>query len=567
MHVLGVNAASHNASAALVTDGRLVAFAEEERFNREKFTMAFPEEAIRYCLEEAGINVNDVDLVAFAGQPRSEILHSAYHAVRLAGRPWYRTWLRDQVLVTGLYKGQRQSKRMRARLGYKGELRHVHHHLCHASSAFHCSPYEDAAVLTVDAQGDGVASAIYDAEGTEIRKVRTWAFPEHSVGHFYDCVAEWLGFRPVLDAGKVMGLASYGDPSTTIERFETFAKVRPEGDVRFDLDLLKFEKGRRSSARFEQLFGKPREDHETPTDPRFADVAAGAQAVIERAIVSLAQAARAETGRSRLCMAGGVALNSVANGKLHLENLFDDIWIQPAANDAGLSLGAALQAWHESGGRRVWSMKHAYWGPGHDTDQVRAALDVGKLSYREVDDPAAEAARLVADNRIVGWYQGRAEVGPRALGNRSILANPTNPEMKDVVNRYVKHREPFRPFAPSCALEEADRWFHRGGPSPYMLRVWEVKPECKDRLPAITHVDGTARLQTVTAEQNALYHRYLLELGERIGIPCTLNTSFNIRGEPIVNSPMDALKCYFTTGLDALVIDRFVLEKERPASG
>ncbi len=561
MHVLGLNAASHNASAALVSDGALVAFAEEERFNRDKYTMAFPDQALRFCLDQAGIEMNDVDLVVFAGDPGAEIWHSALGALRLAGRPWYRRWLRDQALVTGGWKPLRQSRRVRGRHGYRGATRTANHHLCHASSAFHCSPFEDAAILTLDAQGDGVATGIYVGEGTQIRRVETFGFPEHSIGHMYDCVCEWLGFRPVLDAGKVMGLASYGDGDALADRFAQFCKVGADGDVRFDLDRLKHEPDRRSSARFVELFGEPVQKGDDPTEPRFANVAAGAQRVLEEAVLALGRRARRLTGKSRLCMAGGVALNSVANGKLCLANVFDEVWIQPAANDAGLALGAAFLGWHETGGARRFTMHHAYWGPDTDTDDVRAALDIAKAQYREVDDPAAAAAELVAADRIVGWYQGRAEVGPRALGGRSILANPCNPQMKDIVNREVKHREPFRPFAPSCVLEEADRWFEQGGASPFMLTVWQVRPETRGRLPAITHVDGSARLQTVTREEHALYHRYLVELGRRTGIPCTLNTSFNIRGEPIVNTPMDALKCYFTTGIDALVIDRFVLEK------
>ena len=561
MNILGLNAASHNTSATLVVGGRLIAFAEEERFNRDKYTMAFPDQALRFCLDQGGIELDDVDLVAFAGDPKTEILHSIAGAIRLAGRPWYRTWLRNQALVTGGYKGANQVRRMRGRHGFRGAIRTVNHHLCHASSAFHCSPYDSAAILTLDAQGDGVASGIYVGEGTTIRKVETFGFPEHSIGHMYDVVAEWLGFRPVLDAGKVMGLASYGDPQRCAELFDRFCSVSADGDVRFDLDRMKHERHGRSSARFIELFGEPRQLGESPTDSRFADVAAGAQAVLERAVIALARRARDLTGKHRLCMAGGVALNSVANGKLCMDGIFDDVWIQPAANDAGLALGAALQAWHDTGGERGFVMEHAYWGPDTDTDEVRAAIEVAKAAYVEVGDPAAAAAELVADGKIVGWYQGRSEVGPRALGGRSILANPRLAHMKDVVNKYVKHREAFRPFAPSCVLEQCDRWFERGGPSPYMLKVWQVKPEARDALPAITHVDGSARLQTVTAEQSPLYHRYLSELGKRTGIACTLNTSFNIRGEPIVNTPMDALKCYFTTGLDALVIDRFVLEK------
>jgi carbamoyltransferase len=561
MLVLGVNAASHNTSAALVADGELVAFAEEERFNRERYTMAFPDQTIRFCLDHAGVAADDLSLVAFAGNPSAEILHSTWGSLRLAGRPWYRDWLRDQALATGVWKGARQGRRMRGRFGYRGATRCVDHHRSHAASAFFCSAFDEAAVLTVDAQGDGLATAIYAGRGTELTLLRSWRFPEHSLGHLYDCVGEWLGFKPVRDAGKTMGLAPYGNAAATRQRFAQFVSVESDGEVAIDLDFLKTEKGRRSSPRFESLFGPPRELAEDATDPKFADVAAGVQAVVEEAVLSLAKLARELTGMTKLCLAGGVAMNSVANGKLAHAGVFDEVWVQPAAYDAGLSLGAALAAWHDEGGARKFVMTHPYWGPDTKSDEVLAAVKRCKTTWREVDDPAAAAARLISENKIIGWYQGRAEVGPRALGNRSILCNPREPTMKDVVNRDVKHREGFRPFAPSCTLEASPTYFDMAGPTPFMLHVWPVRPEHKTSLPAVTHVDGSARLQTVTRAENALYHRLIEAVGARTGIPCVLNTSFNIRGEPIVNSPLDALKCFYTTGLDALVIDRFVLEK------
>lgn len=561
MIILGVNAASHNTSAALVRDGHLVAFAEEERFNRERYTMGFPEGTVRFCLEQAGISADELDVVVFAGRPSAEILHSAVNALRLAGRPWYRSWLLDQVLVTGIYKGFTQGSKMRSRTGYAGAFRYLNHHECHAASAFYCSPFDEAAVLTIDAQGDGVATSLHAGRGRTLRKVRDWKFPEHSIGHFYDCVTEWLGFKPVKDAGKTMGLAPYGDPAAVREKVARVARIGSGGDITFDLDLLKFEKGRRSSSRFEAVFGPSRESGEDPTSARCADVAAGAQDFVEEAFLALAREAREVTGMKNLCIAGGVGLNSVANGRLDLTGIFDEVWIQPAAYDAGLALGAAMIAWHDTGGDRRFVMEHAYWGPDTRTDDVRSALKRAKAEWREVDDPARAAAELVAANRIVGWYQGRAEVGPRSLGNRSIICNPQRQDAKEILNREVKHREPFRPFAPSCTLEDAGRWFQSGRPNPFMLKVWDVLPEARPNLPGITHVDGSARLQTVTARENALYHRMLVETGLRTGMPCVVNTSFNIRGEPIVNSPLDALKCYFSTGLDALVIDRFVLEK------
>jgi carbamoyltransferase len=569
MIILGINAASHNTSAAIVRDGKLLAFAEEERFNRERYTMAFPEGTIRFCLEQAGVEGKDVDMVVFAGRPRDEILHSLWGALRLSGRPWYRSWLMDQVLVTGFWKGFTQGRKVRGRTGYLGQFGYFNHHDCHAASAFYCAPFEECAVLTIDAQGDGIATALYQGRGNRLERLRTWGFPEHSIGHFYDCVGEWVGFKPVKDAGKTMGLAPYGDPHGRRKDFDQLVRIGRDGDVSFDLEHLKFEVGRRCSTRFEALFGPPRDlkKDPDPTASRWADVAAGAQRVVEESMIALARYAKERTGMRNLCIAGGVGLNSVGNGKLDLAGIFDEVWIQPAAYDAGLSVGAAFLAWHELGRDRNFVMEHAYWGPDTKTDEVRKALDIAKAEYRETDDPSAAAASLMAQRKIVGWYQGRAEVGPRALGNRSILANPQGDDVRDVVNREVKHREPFRPFAPSCTLEEAYRFFESGRPTPFMLKVWQVQAPYRAKLPAVTHVDGSARLQTVTAAENPRYHRLLEEMGRLTGIPCALNTSFNIRGEPIVNSPMDALKCFFTTGLDALVIDRFVLEKRRAPRG
>jgi carbamoyltransferase len=562
MYILGVNAASHNASACLIGDGRLLAFVEEERFDRIKYSTAFPIHAIEYCLAEAGIGIGDVDAVALAGVPRREIVLSARAWFRHVFRPWYRWWLRNQILVTGFYKDHRQRSRLRGKLEFGGALHYVEHHLCHASSAFHISPYDSAAILTVDAQGDGLASAIYHGQGTRIRRVAAYRFPETSLGHFYDCVAEFTGFRPIKDAGKVMGLSSYGDPGAYGNRFARLVTMNSGGSVRFDLDYMKHERGMRSCGKFVREFGPPRERHEPPTEERFANAAASAQAVLERAMVHLAAHAKDLTGERNLCIAGGVGLNSVANGIVLREGIFDDVWIQPAANDAGLALGAAFGAWHEHhDGARNFVMDHAYWGPGFTDEEIRAELEVSKLPFREIADPAETAASLVAKDRIVGWFQGRMEAGPRALGNRSIIANPRRAEMKDIVNRYVKHRESFRPFAPSALEERAPEYFDVDRPVPFMLVISDVLPEKRDEIPAITHVDGTARLQTVSRKENAAYHRMIEKFGEKTGTPVILNTSFNIKGEPIVCTPGDALRCYYSTGIDDLVIGRYHVKK------
>ena len=562
MYILGVNAASHNASACLVRDGELTSFVEEERFDRVKYSTAFPIRSIEYCLAHAGIGMEDVDVVALAGVPRVEATLSATAWFRHVFRPWYRWWLRNQILVTALYRGHRQKQSLRGKLAFRGDLRYVEHHLCHASSAFHLSPFDEAAILTVDAQGDGLASGIYRGEGKRIRRLRGYRFPRTSIGHFYDCVCEFLGFRPVRDAGKVMGLSSYGDPEAYLGRFERIFTLGPRGEVRFDLDFLKHEPGIRSSRRFIREFGEPRRADESPTEDRFAHVAAAAQAVLERAVVHLAEHAKEITGSENLCIAGGVGLNSVANGILVRSGLFPNVWIQPAANDAGLALGAAFDVWHEErDGARNYRMDHAYYGPGFTDAQIREILEVAKIPFTEVADPSVRTAELLAKEKIVGWFQGRMEAGPRALGNRSILAHPRRVEMKDTVNKYVKHRESFRPFAPSAVEETAGELFDIDRETPYMLIVCDVKPGRKDELGAIAHVDGTARLQTVSRAQNEKYYRMIGKFGELTGTPVVLNTSFNIRGEPIVCTPEDALRCFFSTGMDDLVLGSFHISK------
>jgi carbamoyltransferase len=414
----------------------------------------------------------------------------------------------------------------------------------------------------VDAQGDGLATTIYLGEGSKLTRLKGYRFPETSIGHFYDCIGEYLGFRPVKDAGKTMGLSSYGDPEVLGSKFSNLAKLGPEGMVTFDLDFMKHEATGRSCKAFIREFGEPRQPDEPPTEERFAHAAAAGQDFLEKAIVHLASYAKELTGAKYLCIAGGVGLNSVANGIVVRSGLFDDVWIQPSANDGGLALGAAFSVWHdEFGGKRNFTMEHAYYGPGFTDERIREVLEVSKLPYTELDDPATFAADLVAEDRIVGWFQGRMEAGPRALGNRSILVNPRRAEMKDIVNKYVKHRESFRPFAPSATEEGAEEFFDIDRPSPYMLIICDVKKGMEDSVAAIRHVDGTARLQSVSAKQNPGYHKLISRVGEKTGVPVVLNTSFNIRGEPIVTTPEHAIRCFFSTGLDDLVIGGFHVPK------
>jgi carbamoyltransferase len=437
----------------------------------------------------------------------------------------------------------------------------VEHHLCHAAASFLTSPYDEATTLTIDRGGDYLSTAVFRCQGSTMTPVLKVHNP-HSLGELYTAVTWWLGFTPNWDEGKVMALASFGKP-TYVDDFRDMVTLREDGDFRIDLSWAGWHLERKPlSRRFTDRFGPPRLPG-APLTQEHEDVAFAIQAITEETALHLAAAAGRRWGTSPpLCLSGGVVLNSVMNARLLHEGPYGDVFMQPAVGDAGNSLGAALHVWHEVTGKpRTFEMEHASWGPGYSDETIRRALDERKLVYRKVHDPADEAADLIARGKITAWFQGRAEAGPRALGNRSILADPRLPGMKDTLNHEVKHREPFRPFAPSVLEEETPNWFDHPHASPFMLLVLPIKPERRQDVPAVNHVDGTGRLQTVTAANNPSYRRLIEGFFRRTGVPMVLNTSFNDKGEPIVCSPGDALRTYFATGIDALVMGSFVLEK------
>ena len=573
--------------------GVLVAAVEEERFTRKKHDFDFPHNAIRFCLEEANIQGKDLDYVVFFEKPF--VKFDRLLRTSLAGFPKtypmfvqaMRTWLFDKLWVKSLI-GQT--------LGIdKKRILFCEHHLSHAASAYFCSPFDEAAVLTFDGVGEWATTTTGFGRGQDLTTTRELYFP-HSIGLLYSVFTAFLGFEVNEGEYKVMGMAPYGTPRYVDKVWQV---VRQNGDGTFWLDpqyfSFHYHDKRSYTRRFSDLFGEPR-DPQAPfftetsgypsyygTRPRnfkeiasynqhYADIAASIQAVTEELILGLARQVHRETGSTRLCLAGGVALNSVANGRILRETPFEELYIQPSAGDGGGALGAALFAWHCAlGNSQRFVMRHAYWGPSYGPNDIQSALDAAGLKGREVQselEAADAAAERLTDGQVVGWYQGRSEWGPRALGNRSILADPRRAETKDLVNTKIKFREPFRPFAPAVLIDSSQEYFDLPDPEThlparFMLLVVPVLDHQQDAIPAVSHL-GTARIQTVHQDVNPAYHRLISRFGDATGVPVVLNTSFNVRGEPIVNSPADALKTFANSGIDSLVMGNFIIE--RPSS-
>jgi len=586
--ILGLSVYHADASAAAVVDGRFVAGVEEERFRRIKHWAGFPEQAIRYCLEEmGGDGIGSLTALAVARQPRA---HLARKALLALSHP------RSLGRALGRARNLRQVASLEDRLAatFKGTLPRLHaveHHLAHVASAFFCSPYEEAMCLSVDGFGDFVSTLMAVGRGSAIVPLERVHFP-HSLGLFYTAVTQFLGFPGFGDEYKVMGLAAYGDP-VFVELLGRL--VPPRRDGTFALDLAYFrhlsagvdmtwedgapELGAVYTPRLAELLGPPRRPHEELTQ-RHKDLAASLQKVYEERFFALVRALQRRTGLVRLALAGGCAMNSLANGKLFDRTDVQDVYIQSAAGDAGTSLGAALYAHHAILGapRNGFVMEHSYWGPAYGEEAVRRAVaaaipasggqdgdwgTAGELHLETVRDPerlAAETARAIADGAVVGWYQGRSEWGPRALGNRSILADPRRADMQDVLNRKIKRRESFRPFAPSVLEERTGDWFTLDVPDPFMIKVYPIQPEKRRLVPAVTHADGTGRLQTVSRRTNPRYWELIAAFERLTGVPMLLNTSFN-ENEPIVNTPAEALDCFLRTRMDRLVMGDLVLSR------
>ncbi|MGP3999333.1 carbamoyltransferase family protein [Streptomyces sp. 8N706] len=589
--VLGISAYYHDSAAALVSDGLPAAAAQEERFSRVRHDPAFPAEAVRSCLREAGAELGDVSAVAYYEDPALKFRRvlSSYLGAAPRGFASFR-----QTLPGWLSWKLRTADTVRRELAGLGlgpvpPLVTRRHHESHAASAFFPSPYESAAVLCIDGVGEWATTTLWHGRGTGLRQIAELRFP-HSLGLLYSAFTYFCGFK--VDSGeyKLMGLAPYGTPRYAQVIRERLIDIKPDGSFRLNMRYFEYLRGQRMTGEaFERLFGGPRRSPEGPLTEREFDLAASVQQVTEEVVLLLAGTARKLTGESKLCLAGGVALNCVANGKVIEQGIFDEVWIQPAAGDAGGSLGAALAVAMERGAGRDHpasgrdTMSGSLLGPAYGDDAIAAYLDGKGVPYTRLDEDelARRVADGLADGKIVGWFQGRMEFGPRALGARSILGDPRDPAMQSAMNLKIKFRESFRPFAPSVLAPDAKDYFDLDQESPYMLVVSDVaaaqRVEASDSagatgldllriqrstIPAVTHVDSSARVQTVTEHGNAPYHRLLEAFKERTGCPVLVNTSFNVRGEPIVNSPHDAYTCFMRTDIDLLALGNFLLHKE-----
>lgn len=562
VYLLGITCNIHESSAVLVRNGALVAAAEEERFTRRRHDSRFPAQAIAWCLREAGISMREVSYAGFYWQPWKGLLKRVWWLVRYfphslqtfkGGKRW-------RGSVGTLLEHLAVPLRLR-RMGFRGKFTFVDHHLAHAASAFYPSPHQEAAILTVDLCGEDCTALVARGHGNRITTIRRSYLP-HSLGIFYAALTQFLGYRANADEYKVMGLASYGRPRLA----GTFARmVRADnGRLRSDSSWFAFHLGGTDcySPRFVQEFGPPCPDEDHVDADPYKDIAASGQKALEDVLHDMAEWIGRETGEEHLCLAGGVALNAVANGRLLEQGTFRNIWVQPAASDAGCSLGIPFYIWHDVLRQpRGFVMEHAFWGPEFSEPEMQRAIDAGGLECRRVEDVETEVATLLANGQVIGWFQGRMEWGPRALGNRSILADPRRAEIRDAINRKVKFREPYRPFAPSVLEEDVEDYFHFRGSSPFMTFVCRVREDRQAEIPAVTHVDGTARIQTVSRAHNPRYWRLLTEFKKLTGVPVLLNTSFNVKGEPIVCTPDDAVRCFLRTKLDYLILGNAVCSK------
>jgi carbamoyltransferase len=596
MYILGISCYYHDAAAALLQDGMLVAAAEEERFTRIKHDYGFPNQAIDFCLSQAGITGRDLDYVVFYEKPLLKFERILMTTLQMFPKSWgvFResmiTWFNEKLWIKGNILNKLDIP--------DDKLLFVEHHLSHAASAFFCSPYEESAILTIDGVGEwttatlGRATANWDGKGqNQIELFGEVKFP-HSLGLLYSAFTAFLGFQVNEGEYKVMGMAPYGQPTRVDDVYKIF-EVSDDGGFRLNMDYFSFHHStsRTFNGKFTELFGEPRV-HEsvfyTPTthpkknhpnwddataqrNQHYADIAASIQYVTEETVLKMANYIYQRTGLKKLCMAGGVALNSVANGRILRETPFEDVWIQPAAGDSGGALGAALYVHHALLGHpRKFIMEHAYWGQAYSSHEAQSAIELTGRSYQRIEDPEHRAEMMVDDmlaGKVIALFQGRFEWGPRALGNRSILADPRQAEMKEIVNARIKFREPFRPFAP-VILEDRASEYYAGLENPaqhyplrYMLMVYPTKDGCGDRIQAVTHEGGTGRIQTVNSETNPLYYRTVELFGQATGVPVLLNTSFNLRGEPIVTTPLNALNTFGKSDIDTLYLDNFVVRK------
>ncbi len=591
MDILGISCYYHDAAAVLLRDGHLVAAAEEERFSRIKHDYGFPKQAIKFCLEQGGITGPDLDYVVFFEKPFRKLDRILMTTLQTYPKSWkvFResmiTWMLDKLWVGSTLQAELNVP--------KSKVLFSEHHLSHAASAFLCSPFEEAAILTVDGVGEWVTATYGVGRGNQIKLNKQIEFP-HSVGLLYSAFTAFLGFEVNEGEYKVMGMAPYGQPRYVDKVWKLIQQNR-DGSFALDMDYFCFHHStdQTYSRKFVQLFGDPRDTKlnfftkgtgypkyfgDKPSNyeelcrvnQHYADIAASIQKVTEELLIGMARNVHQQTGLKKLCIAGGVGLNSVANSRILRETPFEELYIQPAAGDGGGALGAALWAYNTLLGKpRNFSMNHAYWGRQNSDNEIGDFLRANNIPYHQMSSDDQLYDRVVerlTSGKVIGWSQGRFEWGPRALGSRSILADPRNEEMKDIVNSKIKFREPYRPFAPSVLAECAEKYFElpdaaKHSPARFMLYVVPVRPAEQHTLPAITHVDGTGRLQTVFKEQSPRYYGLIERFGQATGVPVVLNTSFNLKGEPVVNTPANAFNTFSKSEMDTLVLENFVIEK------
>ncbi len=591
MYILGISCYYHDAAAVLLNDGALVAAAEEERFTRKKHDFDFPKQAIQFCLDQAGITGNDLDYVVFFEKPFRKLDRilmmtlQTYPQSYKVFRESMITWMVDKLWV---------GTKIETEIGVpKEKILFSEHHLSHAASAYFCSPFEESAILTVDGVGEWVTSTYGVGKGNEIKIQKEIHFP-HSLGLLYSAFTAFLGFEVNEGEYKVMGMAPYGEPKYVDKVWKTINQ-NSDGSFSLNMDYFSFHHSteRTYNQKFADLFGTPRPEkmlfftEETgfpkyfgappgnmaelsKMNKHYADIAASIQKVTEDVLVNMAKHLHKTTGMKNLCMAGGVALNCVANTRILHESGFEQLYVQPAAGDGGGALGAALWAYNTLLGKpRNFQMQHAFWGRANSDAEIGDFLRQNNIKHTRYDDEDKMIDAVVnhlTNASVIGWAQGRFEWGPRALGSRSILADPRNPNMKDIVNTKIKFREPYRPFAPSVLAESAEKYFDlpnaaKHSPARYMQYVVPVKPEAQSILPAITHVDGTGRMQTVFKDQSPRYYKMIERFGQATGVPVVMNTSFNLKGEPIVNTPANAFNTFSKSEMDALVLENFIIEK------
>jgi carbamoyltransferase len=587
VNILGISAFYHDSAACLVRDGEIIAAAQEERFTRKKHDANFPKHAVDYCLREGGIGVNDLDLVAFYEKPFlkfDRILHS-YLAYAPAGLKSFLMaiplWIRERIWMKEL---------IRRELGCDCKILFPEHHESHAASAFFPSPFQEAAFLTIDGVGEWTTTSYGVGRGNRIQMLAEIRFP-HSLGLLYSAFTYFTGFKVNSGEYKLMGLAPYGEPKYVDLILHELIDLKEDGSFRLNMKYFNYGVGlTMTNAAFNRLFGRPPRKPESKLTQSDMDLARSIQDLTDEIMLRMARHVRKKTGQPNLCLAGGVALNCVANGLILRERIFDRIWIQPAAGDAGGALGAALFAWHQiadqkraADGERD-SQRGSYLGPNYSNDEIRVYLKAQGIPFTELTDAElpGKIADLIQTQKVIGWFYGRMEFGPRALGARSIIGDARSPEMQEVMNLKIKFRESFRPFAPSVLREKSSTWFEMEAESPYMLLV---APVAKDRqremtadenarfglekllairseIPAVTHVDYSARIQTVTEDHQPMYYRMIKRFDEKYGCPVIINTSFNVRGEPIVAAPEDAFTCFMRTNMDYLLLGNFLLEKK-----